>query len=117
MARSAGDPRVRYIGFRLHTERPVDRKALIEAIRRTGRRFEGAEAAAPWLTRYDGTLGVVRCIHAGVAVTRKILDAIEEVPVDGASVPVRVETLATSGTIRTLTEGPLKELKDTGKRR
>lgn len=118
-ARAPGAARVRYIGFRLRSDEPVSRQGLIAAIRRTGRRIdaEGFEAAEPWLTRYDGELGIVRCHHTHVDVTRAILDALDVAPADDHETSVSVQTLATSGTIRSLTDKTLKGLRDTGRRR
>lgn len=104
MARQAGDPRVRYIGFKIAQD-GVSRNRIIEEIRRTGRALDpkAFEAASPWLTRYDGTHGIVRCTHTGVATTRRILETIR---LDEG----RIETVGTSGTIRGLVSKHLPEL-------
>ena len=117
VARSAGDPKVRYIGFRLTSARPVSRRALIEAIRRAGSDHPRAAAAEPWLTRFDGSLGIVRCHHPGADATRTLLAGLAVVDEGGDEVPVSIETLQTAGTIRSLAEGRLKALQDTGRRR
>lgn len=118
-ARAPDAPRVRYIGFRLEADVPVSRNAFIDAIRDTGRAVnpEGFEAANPWLTRYDGKLGILRCHHTHVDEARALLGAIATVQGPDGAVDVQVTTLATSGTIRTLTDKALRDLKDKGKRR
>lgn len=120
MARAPGEPRVRYIGFRLDAapdaSARVDRRSLIEALRRAGRDLEGYDAAQPWLTRFDGRLGIVRSTHTGTDTVRTLLARVDRIQVEGKEVPVKIEPLATSGTIRTLTDGPLKGLTDTGRR-
>lgn len=119
MARRAGDPKVRYIGFRMASDRAVPRQALIAAIKRTGRALDrdAFESAEPWLTRYDGQRGIVRCHHHGADFTRTLLNAVEKVRIDDDEVPVDLETVGTSGTIRALVTKHLPDLEDLGRRR
>jgi RNase P/RNase MRP subunit POP5 len=76
--------RTRYVAFRLEGG-PVGRAALAAALPEWAR-----------LTRFDGTHGVVRCLHTQRDALVEALCALERV----GGRDVRVRTLATSGTMR-----------------
>ena len=119
VARKAGDPKVRYIGFRVEAPEPLPRQAMIQAIQATGRATDAVrfEAAGVWLTRFDGKRGVLRCAHPGAGFAREVLNAVMTVPVSGRAIPVTIQTVGTSGTIRALTLRDLPDLEDAGSRR
>lgn len=77
--------RVRYVAFRVARGGSLSRPVLAAAL--------PSEAK---LTRFDGTYGIVKTGHASAGSVRAALSAIALV--EGRE--VRVETLATSGTIR-----------------
>lgn len=76
--------RTRYVAFRLHGG-PLARPALAGALPKEAR-----------LTRYDGTYGILRCLHRDRDALLPVLMGIRRI----GEREVRVETLATSGTIR-----------------
>ena len=81
--------RTRYVAFRVAQGAPVARAALAAAL-----------PAAAKLTRFDGTFGILRTSH-------RERDAVVEalrVPLRVGAGEARVETLATSGTIRKAAE-------------
>ena len=80
--------RPRYVAFRLHGG-PLPRQAL-----------SGVLPPAAKLTRFDGTHGIVRTLHTDRAQTQAFLEALGQ----AGGRPVRVETLATSGTLRKAAE-------------
>lgn len=80
--------RTRYVAFRLEGG-SLSRPAL-----------SGVLPPAAKLTRFDGTHGIVRTLHRDVAALRTHLAGVEKV----GGKPVRVVTLATSGTIRKAAE-------------
>jgi hypothetical protein len=80
--------RPRYVAFRLHGG-PLPRPAL-----------SGILPPAAKLTRFDGTHGIVRTLHRDREAVQAFLDAVTK----AGGRDVRVETLATSGTIRKAAE-------------
>ena len=58
------------------------------------------------LTRFNGRNGIVRCSHLAKEKTIKTLKAIDQI----ASVPVKIETVGTSGTIKSLMKKHMKNL-------
>ena len=76
--------RTRYVAFRLEGG-PLSRAALA-----------GALPASAKLTRFDGTHGILRTTHRD----RDALLAVLKAPLAVGGHEVRVETLATSGTLR-----------------
>lgn len=119
MARRAGDDKVRYVAFRVEVDQDVPRQAMIQAIQQAGRHLdaEGFDAADVWLTRFDGARGIVRCRHRGAAFTRELLGGLDHISIAKIDVPVRVETVGTSGTIRAVVQRHLPDLEDQGQRR
>lgn len=89
--RPSARPRYRYVLFRVVRPLGLDRNTLIAALRRAG----GAENQA-WLTRFDGSLGVLRCRRGDEAAAIGLLT--KSLPATG----IEVTTLSTSGTIAAL---------------
>lgn len=69
---------------------PVTFRDLVGELRRMDR---GDDA---WLVEFDGTHGIVRCPHTAKEATIALLSGMDRV----GDVPVDIETLGTSGTIR-----------------
>lgn len=101
--------RARYVAFRVQAKRGLGRPAVIAAIRAAARRLgPEAEAAKPWLTRFDGSRGILRCEHTGKEAAIAVLRAVRDV--DGLE--VHVETVGTSGTIAGCVRKFLPDLED-----
>ena len=77
--------RVRYLAIRIAAGAPLSRSVLA-----------GALPPSAKLTRFDGTFGIVRTTHRDRDPVMQVLNGIRSL----GSKEVRVETLATSGTIR-----------------
>jgi len=77
--------RVRYIAFRIAEGAPLQRSVL-----------SGALPPAAKLTRFDGAFGILRTSHRDRDAVVAVLNDLRRL----GSREVRVETLATSGTIR-----------------
>ncbi len=95
--------RQRYIGFQITSQAkqsPIDRSAMIGALRRQCQQLFDTECKVLgiYLTKFNGTLGVVRCSHLEKDRTIQVLTSISEI----ASRRVTIETLGTSGTIKSL---------------
>lgn len=89
--------RFRYILFRLETAGPApDRAALIRELQR---RLPADEE--PWLTRYDGELGVLRVLRGTETAAREHLAATK-------GGPLAFTPLLTSGTIASLERQKLR---------
>jgi len=86
--RPSSRPRYRYVLFRLG--RPADRNELIAALRRAG----GEESDA-WLTRFDGTVGILRCRRGSETAAVALLQRLH-------GHGMAATTLSTSGTIAAL---------------
>jgi RNase P/RNase MRP subunit POP5 len=95
--------RYRYIAFRLTTDddRAVRRDDMIRTIQDATRTHDAA-GAEPWLTRFDGTRGILRVLRGNETQGRNVLDSITEIRVQDVGVPVHVSCLLTSGTIASL---------------
>ncbi len=117
MARSPGEPRIRYIAMRVDGDPALTRRDLIEAIKATGRPEHGAgfeKETGVWLTRYKEKQAIVRCHHTHQETVRSVL---EQVKTDGHDKPLALTPLATSGTIRTLVEKHVPALKESAMER
>lgn len=99
-------PRYRYIAFQVHADERPDRERMIRAIQQTADRHD-LRPIEPWLTRFNGEYGILRCLRGGEQAARRLLDAIHEV--DGTA--VRVEPLSTSGTIASLQRKVLRDVR------
>ena len=85
--------RVRYILFRL-SEGKASRYQLIERLKELSR------GEQPWLTVYTGTYGILRCRHCQ---KEEMIELLGSLGWAGREKNViRIETVATSGTIRKL---------------
>ena len=96
-------PHWRYVALRLHSERPPSRRALQTALTAAARAAGVPEDRLPELTRFEWPHAIVRFRHMDVAAGRAWLPLLREVR-DGGAVAVRLETLSTSGTIKSLTD-------------
>lgn len=107
----AHDPHWRYVAFRLHGEAPLSRRAVQNAVLGRARREGVPDDEAPQLTRYEWPHAIVRVHHFHLAAVREWLPRITWAVEAAARVPVTVETLSSSGTIRALTRrlGVLQE--------
>ena len=90
-------PRPRYIAFRIDAATPLPRRAVGNALRAASKGWP--EDQAPKLTRYEWPHGIVRVEHTEQADAKRLLAAITAM--DG--IPVKVETLSASGTLKALT--------------
>lgn len=112
MPRAPGGPRVRYMALRVNSAPGLQRRGLIQAIRETGRNLHGEdfeEQSGIWLTRYKAPDAIVRCHHTHQETVREVLEAVRS---DPAGEELRLEPIATSGTIRTLVTRHVPRLKE-----
>lgn len=100
----AHDPHWRYVAFRIHGETPLSRRSVQNAVLGRARREGVADDEAPQLTRYEWPHAIVRVHHFHLAAVRDWLPRITWAVEAAARVPVQVETLSSSGTIKTLTQ-------------
>jgi RNase P/RNase MRP subunit POP5 len=117
MARSPGEPRVRYIALRIKGEGTLTRRGLIDTLRNTGQKLHGSgfeQESGLWLTRFDQDAAIVRCHHTHQDPVRQLLEQVRHDPKGG---PLQLEPIATSGTIRTLVEKHVPHLKEDPRRR
>lgn len=107
----AGRPRPRYIAFKVDADRRVGRQAVANALKGRARHEGLAGDAMPRLTRYDFPHGVVWADHRWADQVRAMLGRITWVVEGGQKVPVGLEAILTSGTIKRLTQrtGVLRE--------
>lgn len=100
-ATRARGERTRYVAFAVESAASPDRAAFIAAVREASEaRGPGfAERVKPWLTRFDGRVGILRCAHTGKEDAIRLLESLRAVNAGGRRVEVRVRTLGTSGTI------------------
>ena len=90
--------RKRYIAFKVHSSRNLSRNELISAIREKVINNESWVKIKPWLTIFEDNEGILRCVHINKDEAIKLLTSIKIVGKE--KMPVRVETLGTSGTIK-----------------
>lgn len=104
-------PRPRYLAFELKAAAPVSRRAFANALKGRARHEGWPDADGPHLTRYAFPHGIVRVEHTHQARCRALLPTVTWAMEEGARVPVAVETLSSSGTLKALTErvGVLKQ--------
>ncbi len=91
-------PRKRYIAFKVHAPRTISRKEVIAAIRRNTQDKNTWDRVRPWLTVFDNNEGIVRCVHTAKDEAIELLSSIKVMGME--RVPITVETLGTSGTIK-----------------
>ncbi len=99
----AHDPHWRYIALRFTGDTRLSRRAVSNAILGRARREEIPDEHAPQLTRYEWPHAVVRVHHHQLSATRAWLPNITWAFEAAAKIPVTVETLSSSGTIKALT--------------
>ena len=90
--------RKRYIAFKVYSSRTLSRNELISAIREKVKNNESWVNMKPWLTIFEDNEGILRCVHTNKDEAVKLLTSIKIVGKE--NMPVRVETLGTSGTIK-----------------
>ena len=92
--------RKRYIAFKIVAPRNIQRWELIGALQRRAEQMgmAGEGLARPWLTTYKENRGVLRCAHTNTDSAIELLTSITELGED--SLPVTIETIVTSGTIK-----------------
>lgn len=88
--------RVRHIAFRLSAGEPIARADLAAAIRSVG--AQAGIDPPPELTVFDGDNGLVRVRHVHALAARAAITKVASV--GRRAIPVRIETLGTSGTMR-----------------
>lgn len=86
--------RNRYVAFRVEGGAALSRDQVIEALREAAHGLP--EDARPWLIRWRGGEGVVRCGHRHKETVLDLLRSLRRI----GGREVRVETLGTSGTVR-----------------
>ncbi|HMA83366.1 MAG TPA: Rpp14/Pop5 family protein [Candidatus Thermoplasmatota archaeon] len=106
----ARDFRPRYILFRISGEKslfPISRNSMIFALRSYAERFFSCSLKEKkiYLTRFNGWKGIVRCKHTEKQNTINLLQSITQI--NGKSVVI--QTIATSGTIKSLVQKHDKE--------
>jgi len=99
----AHDPHWRYVAIRISGETRLSRRAVSNAILGRARREEIPDDEAPQLTRYEWPHAVVRVHHFRLDAARAWLPSITWAVEAAAKVPITVETLSSSGTIKALT--------------
>lgn len=104
-------PHWRYIAFRVRGDRAVSRRAMQNAVTGRSRKEGVADDDLPRLTRYAWPHGIVRVHHHRLAAARDWLPRITWAVQEGQKVPLRLDTLSASGTIKSLTDrlGILRE--------
>lgn len=100
----AHDPHWRYVAFRIQGETPLSRRAVQNAVLGRSRREEVPDEEAPQLTRYEWPHAIVRVHHFQLANVREWLPRLTWAVEAAAKVPIEVETLSSSGTIKALTQ-------------
>ncbi len=90
--------RKRYIAFKITAPRVISRKELISTIREKVKNNESWVKIKPWLTIFEDNEGILRCVHTNKDEAVKLLTSIKIVGKE--KMPVSVETLGTSGTIK-----------------
>ncbi len=90
--------RKRYIAFRIHAPRTISRKEFIAAIRESTKDKSAWDRIRPWLTVFEYNEGILRCAHTAKDEAIALLTGITIMGRE--KMPITVETLGTSGTIK-----------------
>ena len=92
--------RKRYVAFKIDAPREVQRWELIGAVQRMADSMgmAGDGVARPWLTAYRDNRGILRCSHTDKEKAIQLLTSINEIGEE--RMPVKIETIVTSGTIK-----------------
>ncbi len=99
----AHDPHWRYIAFRITSQTKLSRRAIQNAITGRARHEKLPEAELPQLTRYEYPHAIIRVPHTRVSDARRLLQNLTWAIDAATKHTLQVETLLTSGTIKTLT--------------
>ncbi len=99
----AHDPHWRYVAIKLSGETRLSRRTVSNAILGRARREDIPDDEAPQLTRYEWPHAIVRVHHYRLADAREWLPRITWAVEAATKVPLTVETLSSSGTIKALT--------------
>ena len=102
--------RRRYIGFEiryLSKDVHVQKNELIQDIRKQCRDLfkKDCNSMGVYIIRFNGKQGIVKCNHVEKENMIKLLKSIRQV----SSVKLEIETLGTSGTIKTLIKKHMKQ--------
>ena len=101
--------RRRYIGFKVKSLKEVffTKKQIIEEIQKKCPLFfeKNCKEAGIYLIRYNDEKGIVRCKHTDKETTIRLLKSINKV----SNKKVTIETLGTSGTIKSLVRKHIKK--------
>ncbi|MGB0653068.1 MAG: hypothetical protein ACPGQL_07685 [Thermoplasmatota archaeon] len=95
-------PKWRYIALRLQAPTPISRRGFGNALKGQVRKAE--LDPPPELTRFEWPHAIVRADHTNHLEARKMLAGMTWAIEAAAKVPLQVETLSTSGTIRRVTK-------------
>lgn len=88
--------RRRYIAFRIQCDKEIQENDLIRVVREKCSKENKLEEIKPWILRFENNQGLLRCSHLAKERAIEMLMSINEVN----GVKVNIETLGTSGTIR-----------------
>ena len=102
--------RRRYIGFEIRyfsKDAHVEKNELIQEIRKQCKDLfkNDCKSMGIYLIRFNGEQGIVKCNHVEKENMIKLLKSIRQV----SSVKLEIETLGTSGTIKTLIKKHMKQ--------
>ena len=97
--------RKRYIAFRITAPRLISRNELISAIRENIKHKKSWNNMKPWLTIFENNQGILSCVHTSKSEAIELLSSLKAVGRE--KVPIKVETLGTSGTIKKARNGYL----------
>lgn len=90
--------RKRYIAFRITAPRLISRNELISAIRENLKDKKSWNNMKPWLTIFENNHGILSCVHTSKNEAIELLSSLKAVGRE--KVPIKVDTLGTSGTIK-----------------
>lgn len=92
--------RRRYIVFTIDAPRKIQRWELIKEFQREASRMglDQEKESRPWLTAFQDNRGILRCSHADKETAIRMLKAVTEVGEE--RLPVKIDTVTTSGTIK-----------------
>jgi RNase P/RNase MRP subunit POP5 len=100
----AHDPHWRYVAFRLDGPNAISRRALGNAIKGRFRKNGWPDEELPQLTRFEWPHAIVKVNHFRLADCRETLPTMDWAVEGEAKVSFKVETLSSSGTIKSLTD-------------
>ena len=100
--------RKRYIGFEITPANVFDKKDMINSIRVNCEKLldKNFKTLGLFIIKFDGRQGIIRCKHVEKDNTIKLLKSIVEINNE----KVKISTIKTSGTIKSLTKKHMKEL-------